>query len=285
MNRAERGSRGDSSRRVIGIGRTAEILAWGEDRAMKLYREGSPRGYVQREAFVSRFVHRAGLPAPAVFDADTDDGLHELDGRLGILYERVDGPTMLRDVGNRPWMVVSHAKTLAALHAGVHSASGDGLPTLRVRLERAIDEAAEWLTGDERAAAAAALDRLPDGRQVCHGDFHPDNVLLGANGPTIVDWGPAFAGDPAADVAWTILLFRRAGSPIGTSPRLRVIVTLIRRIVLRVYLRTYSRLSGIPREEIEAWLGIIAILRLTDRIPEERESLLRLIRRRFGRGG
>jgi len=46
---------------VIGRGRTAEILAWGSSRAMKLYFEGSRREYVRREAEVSRLV----APSPS----------------------------------------------------------------------------------------------------------------------------------------------------------------------------------------------------------------------------
>jgi len=272
-----------SGREVIGVGRSAEILAWGEDRAMKLYREGSSRAWVAREARVSRLVQRAGLPAPAVFDGECEDRLHEIGSRLGILYERVDGPTMLRDLMARPWMLVTHAKTLAALHAQIHATSGEGLPILRERIEWAIDDAAEFLSEGERDRARTLLRVLPDARQVCHGDFHPDNVLLHVDGPVIVDWGPASAGVPAADVAWTILLFRYAGAPVGASLPLRMLVRLVRRISLRVYLRAYSRLTGVSMKEIESWLGLVGILRLTDRIPEEHETLLQFVRDRIER--
>jgi len=53
-------------REIIGRGRTAEVLAWGRDEALKLYFEGSRRESMRREATVSRFVYRLGLPAPAV---------------------------------------------------------------------------------------------------------------------------------------------------------------------------------------------------------------------------
>ena len=61
-------------REIVGRGRTAEILAWGDGRVMKLYLAGSGREYVRREAEVSRLAHRAGLPAPAVYDSDAPDG-------------------------------------------------------------------------------------------------------------------------------------------------------------------------------------------------------------------
>ena len=265
----------------IAFGRTADIYPWDDERVLKLYREGSSRDCVRRESRVSHAVHRAGLPAPRVHDSEAEDGLFEVDGRLGILYEWIDGPTMLRDLGRRPWMLVAHSKALAALHAQVHSASGDGLPDLRERIEWGIENAAEWLSEDIRDAARSALAELPPSSQICHGDFHPDNVLLQEGGPVIVDWGPASCGHPAADVAWTVLLFR-FGSPVGAPLAVRLLLNAFRRVALRIYLRTYGRLTGTPWFEIRQWLGVIAVLRLTDRIPEERKALLRLIQAELG---
>ena len=273
------------SERPIAEGRTAELYSWGDDRVLKLYRDGCSVGYGRREAGISRFVHRAGLSAPAVYDSSAEDGLFEVDGRLGILFEWIDGPTMLRDLGRRPWMLVTHSKALAALHAQMHSVSGDdGLPDLRERIEWGIDDAAEWLSEDVHDAARSALARLPKGSQVCHGDFHPDNVLLQEGGPVIIDWGPASCGHPAADVAWTVLLFRYGGSPAGAPLAVRLLLGAFRRLALRIYLKTYSRLTGLSWQDIERWLGVTAVLRLTDGIPEERPALLRLVRTELGEG-
>lgn len=265
----------------IAVGRTAEIYGWGDGRVMKLYRDGSSREYVAREAHVSRLVHAAGLPAPAVFDSKEQDGLFEVGGRLGILYQRIDGSTMLRELTGRPWMVVAYAKALAALHAQVHAADGTGLPDLRLRIEQAIERAEEWLTPEILEAARRTLASLPAESRVCHGDFHPDNVLLTEEGPIIVDWGPASCGHPAADVAWTYLLFTLAGSPPGSPRPVRLAVLLLRRLALRIYVGTYEALTGRGWGDIGRWLGVVAVLRLCDRIPEERRALVRLIRERF----
>jgi aminoglycoside phosphotransferase (APT) family kinase protein len=269
--------------RPVAVGRTAELYPWGDGLVLKLYRDGCSRKYVAREAYVSRMMHRAGLPAPAVFDSDEQDGLYEVAGRLGILYERIDGPTMLRDLASRPWRLVAHAKALAALHVQVHSISGEGLPDLRERIEREIDRAGEWLSEDLRARARSELAGLPRASRVCHGDFHPDNVLLQEGGPLIIDWGPASSGHPAADVAWTILLFRFGGAPVGAPLALRVFLGAFRRISLRIYLRTYLRLAAMTWHDIERWLGVVAVLRLADRIPEEQRALLRVARRQLGK--
>ena len=267
----------------IAVGRTGELFAWGDERVMKLYREGCSRDYVRREARVSRIANELGLPAPAVYKADTEDGLWELYGRLGILFDWVEGPTMLRDLLRRPWMLVAHSKALAALHAQVHSKPGEGLPDGRARIETVIARMTESLTESQRSAALAELASLPEGRSVCHGDFHPDNIILQEGGPVIVDWGPASCGHPLADVVWTYLLYTISDGPMGASLWMRMLLRTVRRISLRVYLRTYFRLTKTSWPELEAWLGVVAILRLGDGISEERDALLRLIKDRFGR--
>jgi len=274
----------EETRTVVGRGRTAEILAWEDGRVMKLYLAGSSRDYVRREAEVSRLAYRAGLPAPAVYDSDAPDGVHEVDGRLGILFERIDGPTMMRDLGARPWMLIAHSRQLAVLHARIHAALGEGLPPMRKRIERSIERASGAIGECAQQAARERLRALPDVRQVCHGDFHPDNVMLRKEGPMIIDWGPASAGHPAADVAWTYLLYRFAGTPPGTPTALRLLLAVVRRWSLRIYLRTYFRLTGCSWADIEAWLGLVAILRLADGFPEERSRLLGLIERKLGGG-
>jgi len=273
----------EAAREVIGRGRTAEILAWGDGRALKLYFAGSRRVYVEREARVSRLVHRLGLPAPAVFDADTPDGLHEVGGRLGVLYERIDGPTMMRDLGARPWCLAAHSRLLARLHARIHEAPGEGLPLLRPRISSAIERASGLFDRRTLRTADERLASLPDARQVCHGDFHPDNVILRPGAPVVVDWGPAAAGHPLADVAWTVLLFCFAGTPPGTPAPLRSFLATVRRLSLHIYLREYCSLTGRARADLKAWLGVVALLRLGDDIPGERRQLLRFIEREFAR--
>ncbi|MEN6369285.1 MAG: phosphotransferase, partial [Thermotogota bacterium] len=204
----------EEDHKVVGRGRTAEILAWGNGRVMKLYLAGSSRDYVRREAEVSRLAHRAGLPAPAVYDSDAPDGVHEVDGRLGILFERIDGTTMMRDLGARPWMLIAHSRRLAVLHAKIHSAPGEGLPPMRNRIEWSIERASGSISERAQQAARDRLRALPDVRQVCHGDFHPDNVILTARrGPVILDWMTATSGNPLADVARTSLLLRLGVAP------------------------------------------------------------------------
>ena len=60
------------------------------------------------------------------------------------------------------------------------------------------------------------------------------NVMMTADGPVVIDWANASAGDPAFDVADTWVLFA-CGSP-PTSGIDRLIVPIGRRILLRSFL-------------------------------------------------
>ena len=41
----------------------------------------------------------------------------------------------------------------------------------------------------------------PERPALCHGDFHPFNVMLSPRGPIVIDWNNAHIGNPLEDVA------------------------------------------------------------------------------------
>jgi Ser/Thr protein kinase RdoA (MazF antagonist) len=262
----------DERGQLIGLGRTAEIYAWGNDRALKLYHAGWPAEAAEHEAQINRAVAALGVPAPAV------DGVLALDGRTGVLFERLVGPSLLRQVAARPWMLVHAVHIFTDLHLAMHArevASRD-LPSRRELLARQIRDAAP-VSDRVRATALRRLEQLPEGHALCHGDYHPDNVLVTLHGPIIVDWISASRGHPLADVAQTELLLR-----IGEPPDTRLLrgpLAAARTYVRRSYVRRYLRRRPARAEELAAWRLPIAVARLAEEISEERSPLLRLIER------
>jgi Ser/Thr protein kinase RdoA (MazF antagonist) len=254
---------------VVGEGRTAEVLAWGEGRVLKLYREGFRREGAATEARVTRLVHEAGLAAPAVFDGNGPDGLVDEGNRAGIVYERIDGVSMLRELARHPWRLKGHCRAFARLHAQMHATRIPALPSQRADILHSIERAAKIAGRDLIERAQRALATLPDGDAVCHGDFHPDNVLMSPRGPVVVDWEPVRSGSEAADVARTVILVRYGGAPPGTSWSARVLMALARRVFLRLYLGEYFARTGMTWPDVRAWLGVMAIARLSDRIEGE----------------
>jgi len=97
---------------------------------------------------------------------------------------------------------------------------------------------------------------LPGDRLV-HRDLHPMNVLMTPDGPVVIDWANASAGDPAFDVADTWVLFACGTPPMGGIDRF--IVPIGRRILLRSFLSRVDTVAA--RRAIPAAVDH----RLTDR--------------------
>jgi aminoglycoside phosphotransferase (APT) family kinase protein len=244
------------------------VYAWNDGRALKLYHAGWPADAAEREFQVARAAHTVGAAAPAVV------GVVRVEGRPGVVYERLDGPSLLNHTTAKPWTVFASARLMAKLHAQMHASRPAGLPSQRQRLRDKLN-AAHPLSPDLKQAALTALDQLPDQAVLCHGDYHPDNILLSARGPVILDWVEATCGHPLADVARTTLMMRHAAIP-SHVPGHRLIEAG-RRLWYQVYVRHYCQLQAVTPQQIDAWLLPVAAARLSDGIPEEAETLSRLV--------
>lgn len=252
---------------LTGQGRTADIYRWDNNQILKLFHTRWSLAAVEQEARISRLVQETGLPVPAT------GGLMEIDGRHGILFERIDGPTMLRQLGAKPCTAIALLHAFADLHVRMHAQTiaMRELPSQRQQLTRLIQQASS-LPAEWRAAALAALDHLPDGNCLCHGDYHPDNILMTPHGPVIIDWSDATAGNPLADVARTALILRLgAPPPGGMSP---LLIGRIRAVAQAIYLRRYRRHAPALQAELAAWRLPIAVARLVEGIPDEQQQLL-----------
>ena len=148
------------------------------------------------EAEIMRYVRSRSYPCPDVDDAG--------DGYL--VMDRLEGPTLLDVVGRPPYPLRRSGHLLAELHDRLH----------------AIE-----------APPGMQLAPLP-GDRVVHRDLHPMNVMMTADGPMVIDWANASAGDPAFDIADAWVLFACGVPPMSGIDRL--IVPIGRRILLRSFL-------------------------------------------------
>ena len=252
----------------VAQGRTAEIYTWDAHHILKLYRDWCPSNWVEYESRIARAVHAAGIPSPAPGE------ILQVNGRRGLIYERIDGLSMLQDMNRHPWTIWKHARTLAELHVNIHRNSIPGLPSYKDQLHSAI-ERTQYLTEVLRDKSLRLLESLPEGQTLCHGDYHPDNILLTSDGPLVIDWMTACSGSSWADVARTRLLLT-----IGPKGAGKQVSRLIRTAVWlyhRIYLNRY--LASVPdrNHELDRWAPVMAAARLNEEIAPEREALLKLV--------
>ncbi len=250
----------------IAEGRSAEIYAWGEDQVLKLYRPEWGIGAVMYEHKQALASQQTGYIVPAVGE------IVEVDGRHGIIYQRIEGETMLNKLRQKPWHFARHARLMADLHLAMHRREAKNLSPAHNILKDKINHA-DPLDDALKEKVLAYLAGLPKEKKLLHGDFHPDNIMLTPNGPVIIDWIDASLGHPLADVARTVVI-----GNFGVPPQERFGRVLFKQMI-RIYLRQYFRQSAYTRQDLQAWLLPVAAARLSERIPHETEPLTAYVQR------
>lgn len=255
---------GDLSR-PIAYGRTAEIYAWQEGQVLKLFYDWFELEDIEYEAWIARAIHASGLPVPAVSE------IVRANDRNGLVYERVDGDSMWEMLSRRPWNVFRYAKRTAELHAEMHTRTlPTDIPSQRQKLVNKVRRA-DTLPVHLRSKALVALETMPDGDRLCHGDFHPGNILMTPQGEHIIDWIDASRGNPMADLARSTIL---ALGGAETSQIQNGWLKTATRIFHATYIHHYFKLRPGREDEYNRWLPIVAAARLSENISKLEKWLI-----------
>lgn len=223
---------------------------------------------MEYEAGIARAVFDAGVPSPAPGE------IVDVDGRHGLIYERLDGISMLQDMNAHPQRLFTHARSLAELQVQIHQRSIPGLPTYKERLRDDIRDT-DRLSEDLRMKVFVLLEALPDGQALCHGDFHPGNVIITRRGPVVIDWMTACSGSPWTDVARSSLLLSIGAKAAGKQ--VRPIVRLVVKLYQHTHLNRYRDLMPDTANEFGRWGAVLAAARLNENIISEHEALIKII--------
>jgi Ser/Thr protein kinase RdoA (MazF antagonist) len=241
----------------IAEGRTAEIYPWADGWILKLFHTWVSSENVAYEARINHAVYAAGIAAPKVGE------VLEFNGRQGLTYERISGKTMGEVMASKPWMLFQFARKLAKLHIYIHAVEAPSdIPHLHERLRHKI-MVSEGLQPKTKKHLLSNLSEMTQHNQLCHGDFHPWNVMEG-NRLVAIDWVDAASGAPFADVARTSII-------LEGIQHMEEMVTRLEKVLVgwfhRIYLREYFTLHTADKEEYKRWLPIVAAGRLSENIP------------------
>ena len=243
----------------IARGRTADVYDWEDGQVLKLFQNWFKLENVQYEFKLARAVHASGVKSPAALEQV------QVEGRNGLVYQKISGKPMLELFQSKPWRTIQFGKAMAKLHVQMHACVFDAaMPPQKQRLKDKLADASA-LPSPLKLTLFRQLDSLPEGDRVCHGDFHPANIMMDEENVTVIDWIDATRGNPLADVARTsiITLGAAASSQIPNA-----VVKVFVRIFHSTYLKHYFRLRQGGEAEYRRWLPIVAGARLSENIPE-----------------
>ena len=235
----------------LGTGRQAAVYALDDRCAVKLFFEGCPASCVDTAFACGGLLHRYGVPVPRMIERCM------VNGRQALIMERIDGQSMLQSLFTA--LEQGGFDELLAEFAGIHRSmlgvAVPDAPALKGRLR--------WqLKACGHARLLPRLDALPDGGMLCHGDFHPANVLMCGDKPFVIDFMSCSKGAPILDIARSYYLMSFGACDIIDDALHRTIGA------------TYLRAMGVQKEELEEALPVVMAARLSEEPSEaEREVI------------
>jgi aminoglycoside phosphotransferase (APT) family kinase protein len=234
-----------------------------------------------KETAMQTEVAAQGFPTPAVHLAGgPGDGL----GRAFMVMDLAAGGPLLGGLGGLGAVAAlprlarrlpdAIGETMARLHrldpapvrARLTAAHAGGLGIASV--VSGLADSAELCGRADLVAAARWLEEHsppPGPEVVCHGDLHPFNLLVDADGTvTVLDWSASLLAPAAYDVAFTGLVL--AEPPVAVPRVFRPAVRAAGRWLARRFRRAYARHTAVPidPEALEWSEGVVCLRALVE---------------------
>jgi len=240
---------------LVARGTRSTVHAYGRGAVIKLPVASTPDEWIRYEADYADAARAAGAPAPRLL------GLEEVGGRPASVWERLYGASMWQLVVDRPRESAALGRQLADVQQSLFVL----VPpvTLPRQRDRLVSKIRRTAAADPSLARALAYLPAPAGPlRLCHGDLHPSNIILGRDGPVLVDWFDACRGDPVADVARSLLTLLADGATLpahlpGSDP-----ATL--RTLTDAYLERLRDHIDVDDDLLARWEAVSAVARISE---------------------
>lgn len=260
---------------VIGKGRTAEVIFWGNNKVLKLFYKDISSDYINYQYKVDSIIGKVFPKCPKAFEKIEENN------RIGILYEYIEGIELREFMGKKIKTVGKALRMLAEIHVEMHKYEIKDIKTQQQTFETAIQNT-DLLDSNQKKEIIKYIKKLPDGNSICHGDFHAENVLISQNTLYVMDWSNAYSGNPNGDVARTYYVLKYGLAPsdeyfLKKSFVHRFFFKRIKSLTAKTYIKQYIKLTGVSLKEIRMWDLAIFAARLHEPVPLEYDNLLKMI--------
>lgn len=264
---------------VIGKGRTAEVIYWINNKVLKLFYKNISNDLIDYQFKVDSLIGNIYPNCPKALEKIEENG------RIGILYEYIEGTELRELMGKKLKTVGKALRLLAEMHRDMHKYEILDILSQKDSFKIAIQKT-DLLDSDKKKKIISYLDNLPDGNMICHGDLHPENILVSKNKNYIIDWSNTYSGNPNGDVARTYYVLKYGLAPsdeftLKKSFIHRFFFKRIKSLVAKTYIKHYMKLSGTSLKEIKKWDLAIYAARLHEPVPLEYDNLVKMIHKKL----
>ncbi|MDA2311508.1 MULTISPECIES: aminoglycoside phosphotransferase family protein [Bacillus cereus group] len=241
---------------LVAKGNTAAIHLY-DNKIVKLFKDYLPDTESMNEAKKQKYAYSCGLPVPNVFEVT------KIQNRQAIIMEYVKGDSIGDLLLNNLNEAERYINICVNEQKKIHSIcmNTDEIESMRVRLERQI-KSVHKLDEKQKGNILNKLHSIKFEPRLCHGDFHPFNLILSKKNVNIIDWVDASSGDIRADVFRTYLLYAQSHIDLA-----------------EMYLQIYCNNTDLTRGEIFQWAPIISAARFSEKVSSQNEvDLSRLLK-------
>ena len=236
---------------LIATSEAVEVYKSG-NMAIKLFKADQPKTAALYEALTHARVEATGLPVPVIHEISV------IDGRWAIHMDLIEGETFAQRMQADPAHADDYLAQMLDIQLQIHEKSAPKLSKLKDKLTRQID-GLDCLDEVKKYELLTRLNSMPKHTKLCHGNFSPENLMIGKDGKiTIVDWVAARQGNASADIARTYLLLALEDQAKADK-----------------YLDMFCEKTGTSKKYVLDWVPIVAAARMADKVPAEQELLTR----------
>ncbi len=245
---------------LLAVGSRAAVYTYGDGAVVKVPFDSTPDPWIAHEARHAGWARNAGAAAPRLL------GLETVRGRTASVWEWIRGETLWHAVTEGTLRPDAAGRLLAEVQQELRAVPAPvQLPRQVDRLVAKVRVASTLVAEDLRTTLELAATAT--GGTLCHGDLHPGNVVLGPDGPVVLDWFDAARGDPEIDVARSWLTVANEG-----GPRHRHLPRATPDLLAELS-AAHARATGMDPDDttgrFAAWVAVQAAARISERVETE----------------
>ena len=222
------------------------------DKVIKLFVEGHSQSDILNEALnQSRVEEYSNLNVPKLIE------VRKIENRWAIISERIEGKTISQMMKEQPEKIDEYLNLFVDVQLIILSNEVPLLNRIKEKFTRKLENATN-IDENTKYELQQRLQGMKNHNKLCHGDYHPSNVIVKEDGTVyVIDWAHVTQGNASADAARTFLLFS-----IDNHED-----------IAEKYLNLFAEKSGIEKSHIQRWIPIVAATQMTKNIPEEQQIL------------
>ena len=192
-----------------------------------------------------------GLNVPSLLE------VKKIENRWALISEYIEGKTLEQLMKENPEKEEEYLELFVDTQMKILAKKAPLLSRVKDKMKRKITET-EVVDNAIKFELLQRLEGMPSGYSVCHGDFHPSNVIIREDKEIfVIDWAHVTQGSPVFDAARTYLLFRLEGNDK----------------IAKEYVQLFEKKIGIHQKDILRCVPILACTQKMKGVPEEQLAL------------